>query len=110
MKKLMALALAALASAAVFAIGYAVLFTGLNKVLKAILNFVILTAGYLGIWIIGFDYFRLVKSNALPAVIIYLSVYLVALITVCIVLYVKKRKSEETEEYESQFSVGRRNL
>lgn len=99
-----------LASAAVFAIGYAVLFTGLNKVLKAILNFVILTAGYLGIWIIGFDYFRLVKSNALPAVIIYLSVYLVALITVCIVLYVKKRKSEETEEYESQFSVGRRNL
>lgn len=98
-----------LASAAVFAIGYAVLFTRLNKALKAILNFLILTAGYMGIWIIGFDYFRLVRSNALPAVIIYLSVYLVALITVCIVLYVKKRKSEETEEYESQFSVGKRN-
>ena len=98
-----------LASAAVFALGYFLLFTGLNKVLKGVLNFVILTAGYLGIWIIGFDYFRLVRSNALPAVIVYLSVYLVALITVCIVLYVRKRKSEETEEYESQFAVGKRN-
>lgn len=98
-----------LASAAIFALGYAVLFTGLNKVVKVIFNFLILTAGYMGIWIIGFDYFRLVKSNALPAVIIYLSVYLVTLITVCIVLYVRKRKSEETEEYESQFTVGKRN-
>ena len=97
-----------LATAAVFAIGYFVLFTKLNKVLKAVLNFVILTAGYMGIWIIGFDYFRLVKSNALPAVIIYLSVYLATLLTVCIVLYVRKRKSEETEEYESQFSVGKK--
>ena len=98
-----------LASAAVFALGYAVLFTGLKKTVKAALNFVILTAGYMGIWIIGFDYFRLVKSNALPAVIIYLSIYLAALITVCIILYVKRRQAEETEAYESQFSVGRRN-
>ena len=97
-----------LATAAVFAIGYAVLFTGLKKIIKASLNFVILTAGYMGIWIIGFDYFRLVKSNALPAVIIYLSIYLVALITVSIILYVRKRQSEETEEYENQFSIGRR--
>ena len=97
-----------LASAAVFALGYAVLFTGLKKTVKAALNFVILTAGYMGIWIIGFDYFRLVKSNALPAVIIYLSIYLAALITVCIILYVKRRQVEETEEYENQFSIGRR--
>ena len=97
-----------LASAAVFALGYVVLFTKLNKVVKALINFAILTAGYMGIWIIGFDYFRLVRSNALPAVIIYLSVYLAVLIAVSVILYVKKRNSEETEEYESQFSVGRK--
>lgn len=97
-----------LASAAVFALGYFILFTGINKVLKVLINFALLTAGYMGIWIVGFDYFRLVRSNAIPAIVIYLSVYLVTLMTVCIVLYVRKRKNEQTEEYQRQFSVGRK--
>ena len=97
-----------LASSAVFATGYAVLFTKLNNPIRVLINFLVLSAGYMGIWIIGFDYFRLVKSNALTAVIIYLSAYIVVLLAVCIVLYVKKRKSEKTEDYEAQFSVKRK--
>ncbi len=97
-----------LASAAVFALGYFVLFTGINKVYRALINFAVLTAGYMGIWIIGFDYFRLVRSNAIPAIVIYLAVYTVVLITVCAVLYVRKRKNERNEEYQRQFSVGRK--
>ncbi len=97
-----------LATAAVFAFSYAVLFTCFKRPVKVIFNFLILTAGYVVIWILGLDYFRLIKSNILPAVIIYLSVYLVALITVCIVLYVKRQMSEEKEDYESQFSVGKK--
>ncbi len=92
-----------LASAAVYIAAYAVLFTKLNKVLKVILNFLILAAGFFGIWIFGLDYFRLVSSNALPAIIIFLSVYAVSLISVCIYKYVKARKTEITADYSKQF-------
>ncbi len=92
-----------LASSAVFVIAYYALFTKLNKILKVLLNFAILTAGYLGIWIIGFDYFRLVSQNALPAVIIYLSVYLVCLIVISAYRYFKTREKEKTEDYQRQF-------
>lgn len=92
-----------LASAAVFILAYSMLFIKANKVLKMILNFGVLTAGYLFIWIIGFDYFRLVSQNALPAIIVYLSVYLVIFIAVCVYKYYQKRTSEQTETYETQF-------
>ena len=92
-----------LASAAVYMLSYAVLFTKLSKPLKVVLNFVILSAGYLGIWIFGFDYFRLVSSNALPAVIGYLCVYLAVLIAVCVYRFVKARKSEIKADYSKQF-------
>ncbi len=92
-----------LASSAVFVIAYAVLFTKLNKVLKILLNFVILTSGYLGIWIIGFDYFRLVSKNALPAIIIYLSVYLACLIGISVYRHFKARQNEKNEAYQRQF-------
>lgn len=92
-----------LASGAVYIAAYAVLFTRLNKVLKVVLNFVILSAGFLGIWIFGFDYFRLVSQNALPAIIIFLSVYVVSLIGVCIFKYIKTRKTEVTGDYSRQF-------
>ncbi len=92
-----------LASAAVFAFSYFVLFTKLNKVLKVILNFAILTVGYMGIWIIGFDYFSLVSQNALPAIIAYLAVYAVVFITASIYNYYKTRENESNGDYERQF-------
>ncbi|MBQ9117095.1 MAG: hypothetical protein IJY04_08725 [Clostridia bacterium] len=97
-----------LLSALVFMIGYTVLFMNLGKIVKAVLNFIILTAGYMGIWVIGMDYFRLFRANALPAVVAYLAVYLVALIAVSVVLFIRRREAEEDEEYESQFSPRRR--
>lgn len=85
-------------------LGYTVLRLDINRALKVLLNFVIYTAGYLGIWVIGMDYFRLVPSNALPAVIIYLSVYVVALITVAVILAVRRRRLDDEEDYAAQFS------
>ena len=84
-------------------ISYSVLFTKLNTVAKVIINFLILTTGYMGIWIVGFDYFRLVKKNAVPAIIIYLSVYLVTLIVVSVTKTINKRKNEIKEDYKEQF-------
>lgn len=87
-------------------LGYTVLKLDINRPLKVLLNFVIYTAGYLGIWVIGMDYFRLVPSNALPAVIIYLSVYLAMLITVAVILAVRRRKLDDEEDYDAQFAIG----
>lgn len=95
-----------LLSGTVFMIGYAVLKMRLHPVAKAVLNFIILTAGYVGIWIADMDYFRMVKANLVPAIVVYLAVYLAALITVCVIYAVKRRSSEDTEEYESQFRPG----
>ena len=95
-----------LVSGLVFMIGCAVLKMRLHAVAKAVLNFIILTAGYIGIWLVGMDYFRMVKANLVAAIVIYLAVYLVALITVCVIHAVKRRGLEDTEEYESQFRPG----
>ena len=95
-----------LVSGIVFMIGYAVLKMRLHAVAKGVLNFVIITAGYIGIWIVGMDYFRMVKANLVPAVVVYLVVYLVALITVSVVYAVKRRGQEDMEAYESQFRPG----
>ena len=95
-----------LISGVVFMIGYAVLKLKLHAVAKAVLNFVILTAGYVGVWIVGMDYFRMVKANLVPAVVIYLAVYLVTLVAVSVVCAVKRRGLEDLEEYESQFRPG----
>ena len=72
----------------------------LHPVGKAMLNFAVLTAGYVGIWIAGMDYFSMFKANMLPAVVAYLAVYLVTLITVCVVIAVKRKAREEEEEDE----------
>ena len=93
-------------SGLVFMVGYAVLKMRLHAVAKGVLNFIILTAGYIGIWIVGMDYFRMVNKNLLPAIVVYLIVYLVALITVSVIYAVNRRKIEDTEEYESQFRPG----
>ena len=93
-------------SGLVFMIGYAVLKMNLHAVARGVLNFLILTAGYVGIWIVGMDYFRMVKANLVPAVVIYLIVYLVVLITVSVLYAVKRRSLEDFEEYESQFRPG----
>ena len=95
-----------LISGLVFMIGYSVLKMKLHAVAKGVLNFLILTAGYIGIWIVGMDYFRLVKANLVPAVVVYLIVYLVVLITVSVIYAVKRRGLEDLEEYESQFRPG----
>lgn len=87
-------------------LGYMVLKLNINKALKILFNFIIYTVGYVGIWVIGMDYFRLIPSNTLPAVIIYLAVYAVVLITVCVINAVNRRQNEEIEDYESQFSLG----
>ena len=93
-------------SGTVFMIGYAVLKMRLHAVAKGVLNFVIISAGYVGIWIVGMDYFRMVKANLVPAIVIYLAVYLVALITVSVIYAVKRRSLEDEEEYEAQFRPG----
>lgn len=95
-----------LVSGIVFMIGYAVLKMRLHAVTKGVLNFVIITAGYIGIWIVGMDYFRMVKANLVPAIVVYLIVYLVALITVSVIYAVKRRGQEDMEAYESQFRPG----
>jgi len=97
-----------LASAAVFGISYAVLFTKLHKVLKVILNFLILASGYTVIWLAGFDYFRLIKAHLIPAIVIFLSVYLISLAATVVYLHFKKRNDEETEDYENQFLPGKK--
>ncbi|MBQ9692170.1 MAG: hypothetical protein IJV70_03340, partial [Clostridia bacterium] len=99
-----------LASSAVFIASYAVLFTKLNKVLKVSLNFLILAAGYTVIWLIGFDYFRLISAHLVPAIVIFLSVYIAALVAVSVYLFVKRRKAEETESYDNQFLPGKKKL
>ena len=99
-----------LASAAVFVLGYAVLFTKLHKVAKVVLNFVILAAGYTVIWLIGFDYFRLISAHLVPAIVIFLSVYVVSLVSASVYLFVKRRNAEETEEYENQFLPGKKKV
>ncbi len=92
-----------LASAAVFMLAYAVLFTKLNKVARVLLNFAILAAGYVAIWIFGLEYFRVARQNSLPAVIAFLVTYAVVFTAVCIYRYVKTRNSEQTENYQRQF-------
>ncbi len=95
------------ASVTVFALSMLVLHTKLGKVIKILLNFLILVSGFVLIWIIGMDYFRLVSTNAMIAIIVFLSVYVVTLVTVCILKYVKARGSEDNGEYETQFSSGK---
>ncbi|MBR2460701.1 MAG: hypothetical protein IKB34_05690 [Clostridia bacterium] len=97
-----------LLSGVVYMLGYAVLKMKNNSIVKAVCNFLILTAGYMGIWIIGMDYFRMFRQNAFTAVIVYLAVYLVAMIAVCVVLFIKRREREEDEDYESQFLPGKK--
>ena len=87
-------------SGIVFMIGYMILKMKLHPVMKGVLNFVILTAGYVGIWIAGMDYFSMFKANMLPAVVAYLATYAVVLIAVCVVIIVKRKALEEEEEAE----------
>lgn len=96
-----------LGSAAVFALSMLVLRTRLGKVKRVVLNFIILIFGFVLIWIVGMDYFRLVSTNAMIAVIVFLAVYAVTLATVCVLKYVKARRNEDKEEYETQFSSGK---
>ncbi len=92
-----------LASSAVFMVAYAVLFTKLNKVAKVLLNFALLSAGFIAIWILGLEYFRVASHNALPAVIVFLITYATVFTATCIYRYVKTRNAEETGEYKRQF-------
>lgn len=96
-----------LGSAAVFALSMLVLRAKLGTVKKTLLNFLILVSGFVLIWIVGMDYFKLVSTNAMIAVIAFLAVYVVTLVTVCVLKYVKARRSENDEEYETQFSSGK---
>jgi len=93
-------------SGIVFVIGLSIMKMNLHTVAKWALNFTVITAGYIGIWIVGMDYFRMMKKNLLPAIIVYLAVYLVTLITVSVIHAVKRRNSEDDEEYEAQFRPG----
>lgn len=97
-----------LGSAFVFMCGYAVLFTKLNKVAKVILNFVIMSAGFILLWLIQLDFFREINKNMLIAWVCFIAVYLLSFITVSVVRIVLARRSEETDEYESQFLPGGR--
>ena len=97
-----------LGSAFVFMCGYSVLFTRLNKVAKVVLNFVILGTGFILLWLIQLDFFREINQNMLIASVGFIAVYLISFITVSIVRFIRARRSEENEEYESQFLLGGR--
>lgn len=97
-----------LATAACLSASYAVLFTKIKPVFKIAANFLIIAAGYTFIWLVGFDYFRLISAHLIPAIIIFLAIYLITLITVLALRYRKIRKSEEFEEYENQFLLGKK--
>lgn len=90
----------------IFTLGCAVLGLGINKALAVLFNFLIFTAGYVLVWIVGVDYFKLLPANALTAIVVYLAVYAVAALALGIFYAVKRRKREETEDYESQFMPG----
>lgn len=98
------------ATSAVFFLGYKVFFTRLKNVAKVIFNFLILSAGYFLIWILGLDYFNLIDSHKLVGIVSYLITYVAVLIVAGVYLFVRKRKMEETGDYESQFGTSRRKI
>lgn len=99
-----------LGTAAVLVLGIAMLFTKLNAVVKVLINFVIVSGGLILLWPLQLDYFRLdvLKENLLMAVIIYLALYVAVLIATAVVLFIRKRRKEDTEEYEAQFTPAKK--
>ena len=99
-----------LGTAAVLVLGIALLFTKANAVLKVFMNFAVTTVGIILIWPLQLDYFKLpaLSNNLITAATVYASLYLAVLVITAVTVFIRKRRSEETEEYESQFSVAKK--
>ena len=56
------------------------------------------------------DYFKLpaLSNNLITAATVYASLYLAVLVITAVTVFIRKRRIEETEEYESQFSVAKK--
>jgi len=97
-----------LGSALLFTLSLSVLFTKLNKFIKIAINFVINAAALSLLWLIQLDIFKELDNVALYTVVGFLAIYLVSLITVSIVLFIRARKREDDGEYGNQFMSGRK--
>ena len=99
-----------LVSGIAIAIGIALLYTKFNSIVKVLLNFTVITASLSIIWLAQLDYFKLpdLSANLITAIVAYMALYAVILLTVSITMLVRRRKLEETEEYEAQFSVAKK--
>ncbi len=96
-----------LGSAALFMLGLAVYDTKINKVAKGLLNFLICTLGFILLWVVQMPFFHELDNALLISIVVFLAVYIVAFTSASIVSLIIKRKREEKEEYEQQFSVKR---
>jgi len=99
-----------LGTAAVLVLGIALLFTKANAVLKVFMNFAVTTVGIILIWPLQLDYFKLpaLSNNLITAATVYASLYLAVLVITAVTVFIRKRRNEDTEEYESQFSVAKK--
>ena len=79
----------------------------LNKAICALLNFLILFAGYSLIWLVSLEYFYGQSNVLIVAITVFAAVYIVLLAAVSVTLFVKKRKKEKNQDYENQFLPGK---
>ena len=96
-----------LGSALVIVLGIALLYLKFNTVFKVVLNFCVIAGGLSLIWLAQLKFFTL-GNILIISVVSFLAAYFVTLISASIVLFVRKRRREADEEYESQFSVGKK--
>ena len=92
-----------LASAAVITLSLSLLATKLSAVLKALLIFIINGAAFSLIWLVQLDFFKELHNALLYASVGYIALYLIALITLGVISFVRKRSREDEGEYENQF-------
>lgn len=96
-----------LGSAAMLVLSLSVFKTNLQKVAKGILNLIICSAAFFGLWYVQMPYFYELEGMRIASIVIFYSVYLAVFITACVVAFIIKRKKEKKDEYISQFSGKR---
>jgi hypothetical protein len=96
-----------LGSAVMLVLSVSVFKMPISKVAKGLLNLLICSAAFFGIWYVQMPYFYERAETRIASIIIFYSVYLAVFIIACVVAFVIKRQKEKKEGYVSQFS-GRR--